>query len=81
MLSRMSKKKVEKIDYLTPQRQARQHQESLKGDYSVDFKQAWQKAKVKSSITTKQSVYLTHLRDDRSLSLLTKVEDVKSSET
>ena len=36
-LKRMQAPKVQKIDYLTPQRKAREHHESLKGDYTVDF--------------------------------------------
>ena len=44
----MKRPKQEKIDYLTPIKQERMHQESLRGDYSVDFQKTWQKAKMKS---------------------------------
>mmetsp|Transcript_4060 Transcript_4060/g.5180 ORF Transcript_4060/g.5180 Transcript_4060/m.5180 type:complete len:88 (-) Transcript_4060:479-742(-) len=53
LLKGMTKPKEEKIDYLTPQRKAREFQESMRGDYSVDFKKLWQKAKVKCQITAK----------------------------
>ena len=79
MLSRMNKPKEKKIDYLTPLRDERLHWESLRGDYTVDFNKAWQKAKVKSSITTEQSIYLTHLRDDGQLRLKLQVDDEKKA--
>ena len=80
MLNRMNKPREKLHDYLTPMRHEREYQESLRGDYTVDFKKQWQKAKVKSSITSKQPVFLTHLRDDRQLSLQHKVEDVNVKE-
>ena len=72
----MNKPKEKLLDYLTPQRHEREFQESLRGDYTVDFRIQWQKAKVKSSTSEKQPVYLTHLRDDRQLSLRQQIEDV-----
>lgn len=62
-------------------RVAREHHESLRGDYSVDFAKIWQKAKVKCQITTKQPVYLTHLRDERQISLKQEEVFVNPKET
>lgn len=76
----MAKPRESKVDYLTPARQERQYQESLRGDYSVDFEKMWQKAKVKSLITSKQPVYLTHLRDARQLGLQYKIDQLDEEE-
>ena len=79
MISRMTQPKIEKIDYLTPMRKLRDYKESLKGDYSVDFKKIQQKAKTKQATTTKQPAFITHLRDDPYLSLM-KDQELKPPE-
>lgn len=38
MLNRMTQPMEKKIDYLTTLRKEREYKESLKGDYTVDFK-------------------------------------------
>ena len=52
----------------------------MRGDASADFLKMWQKAKLKSTISTKQSVYLTHMRDERQLSLQNRFEAVTEKE-
>ena len=53
MLNRMKQPMVKKIDYLTALRKEREHKDSLKGDYTVDFDKVKQKAKMKQLITVK----------------------------